>query len=336
MESDCTTMQSLRTLIILGGAALSTEGGGYCRPRSIAVVMVVMENAGSLPVEVLSFFQRIDGVYASLTTKQAAIADHLGSQYRKAVFYTLADAAAATGASEASVIRFARMLGYDGFSAMQDAMRAYVAESMRSTVDRFQSMATSPDGPAAGWERLIDQSVRTLQGLPYLVAAASVKEFARTIGSYSSVAIVGFESTAGFAEYLAYYLSRAGFAVETISEKTGNLFPYVRKAGAGTLVISVMVARYPRMAIDFCRACRERGATLAVVSDTADHPLVQDVAFQFSVATRRSGAMNLEIQVALFAALQMIILEAGMCDVKKTKAALAELEEYDTDFRVFS
>jgi DNA-binding MurR/RpiR family transcriptional regulator len=298
--------------------------------------MIAMENAGSQSGEALSFFQRIDGIYSSLTAKQAAIADHLRSNYREAVFYTLAEAAAATGASDASVIRFARMLGYGGFSAMQDAMRSYVAESMRSTVDRFQSMEAATGGAAAGWERLIDQSVRTLQGLPYLVASASVKEFASTIGGYSSVMVVGFESTAGFAEYLAYYLARAGFAVETISEKAGNLFPYVRKAGADTLVISIMVARYPKRAIDFCLACKARGSTLAVVSDTADHPLARDIAFQFSVATRRSGAMNLEIQVALFAALQMIILEAGMRDVERTRAALAELEDYDTDFGVFS
>jgi len=294
-----------------------------------------MENAGHLSGEARSFFQRVDGIYSSLTAKQSAIADHLRNNYRESVFYTLAEAAAATGASEASVIRFARALGYDGFSGMQDAVRAYVAESMRSTVERFQSMETAPDGQAAGWERLIDQSVRTLQGLPYLVASASVKEFARAVGSYSSVMIVGFESTAGFAEYLSYYLSRAGLSVDTISERTGDLFPYVRKAGAETLVISVMVARYPKRAIDFCRACRARGATVAVVSDTADHPLAKDVSFQFSVATRRSGAMNLEIQVALFAALQMIILEAGMRDVARTRAVLAELEEYDTDFSVF-
>ncbi|MBU0927144.1 MAG: MurR/RpiR family transcriptional regulator [Spirochaetes bacterium] len=279
-----------------------------------------------------SFFQRIDAIFPSLTDKQARIAEHFRTNYRRSVFYTLAQAAEATGVSDASIVRFARLIGYDGFSGMQDAVRAYVSASMSTTVERFKSIEAAAEG---GLEQLVDGSVRALRGLPLLVEADALRDFARSLGGYGSIQIVGFESTAGFAEYLAYYLSRAGYPAAAVTERSGDTFARIRAAGPGTLVLSIMVARYPRQALEFCRACTARGAYLAVVSDTADHPLGGAADSQFSIATRRSDGMNLEIQAALFASLQFIVLQAGLSDLDRTRASLAELEDYDAAFGIF-
>lgn len=282
-----------------------------------------------------SFFIRVDQARATLTATQAKIAEALSAGYRQAVFYTLAEAARAVGASQASVVRLARALGYEGFTDMQDAMRAYVADSMRSTVDRFQRIEEEAEG-SGGWEELLASGERTLRSLPNLVPAEAVAGLASSLAGYDWIAIVGFESTAGLAEHLSYYLSRAGFPAEAITERSGNLYGSIRRAGAGTLVLCLMVSRYPRAAVDFCRACSRRGSDLAVVSDTGEHPLSSEASVQLSIAERRATGMNLEVHLALLATVQLLVLKAGLRDKERTRAALAELEAYDAAFRVFN
>lgn len=296
--------------------------------------MVAMENASSKGAGAPSFFARVDRARATLTATQAKIAEALSEGYRQAVFYTLAEAARAVGASQASVVRLARALGYEGFTDMQDAMRDYVADSMRSTVDRFRRIEESAGG-SGGWEELVASGERTLRSLPNLVPIEAVSALASSLSTYASISVVGFESTAGLAEHLSYYLSRAGFPAEAVTERSGNLYGTIRRAGKGTLVLCLMVSRYPRTAVEFCRACTRRGSTLAVISDIADHSLAGEAGFQLSVAERRSTGMNLEVHLAMLATAQLLVLKAGLSDKERTRTALSELEAYDEAFRVF-
>jgi len=282
----------------------------------------------------LPFFPLLDSVHSSLTPKQRKIAAYLRGNYREAVFHSLARAASEAGVSEASIIRFARALGYDGFSDMQAAIQEYVSASMQTTVERYRSFDHT-GGAGTMWESLTETNVRILQSLPQLVSPMEAEEFASTLKQYSRILVTGFESTAAFAEYTSYYLSRAGYPAETVTEKSGNLYPLLQRTGEDTLVLSLMVARYPGAVVQFCRSCCEKGARLAVISDTPEHPLRDRTSFQFSVAARRSEGMNFDCHIAMLSFLQLLMLQVGLSDRDITRRALDSLEEFNRTFRIY-
>ncbi|NMB10972.1 MAG: MurR/RpiR family transcriptional regulator, partial [Firmicutes bacterium] len=72
----------------------------------------------------------IDDHYARLTPMQKSIARYIMSNLADAAFMSIQEMAKACGVSEASILRFARALGYSGFPEfkgdVQDAFRRQV------------------------------------------------------------------------------------------------------------------------------------------------------------------------------------------------------------------
>lgn len=281
-----------------------------------------------------NFFRRLDRRFASLTKTQKQIGAYIRRTYRSAVFLPLAAIARETGASEASVVRFARALGYSGYSEMQSHMQEYVSESMLTTVERFRLFdRPRPEGEVM--HTVIGNSVEAVRNLQNLLEPAKLRECALSWHGLKKIFAAGFESTAGLAEYFAYYLSRSGLPAQAVNEKTGDLFPQAQKAGPEMQVIALLLPRYPRQLLNFCLHCRSKGASLTVITDAPDHPLQGRTEYEFYVSQRRVQGMNLESQVGMLATIQMLIQEAGLSDRERTRQSLEELENYNKLFGLF-
>jgi DNA-binding MurR/RpiR family transcriptional regulator len=74
----------------------------------------------------------------SLPTAQRQVADLLVRDPEAVAFGTVSSVAEAVGTSTPTVIRFAAQLGFDGFTALRDAVRAEVSQQLRSAVERIR------------------------------------------------------------------------------------------------------------------------------------------------------------------------------------------------------
>lgn len=281
-----------------------------------------------------SFFKRLDSNYASLTKTQKQIGSYIRRAYRSTVFLTLAAISRETGASEATIVRFARALGYEGYSEMQAHMQEYVSESMLTTVERFRLFdRLRPEAEVL--RTVIENSEKAVRRLETLLEASKLRECVQSWHQLRKIMLVGFESTAGLAEYFAYYLSRSGFPVAAVTERTGDLFPLVQEAGADVQIVALLLPRYPQQLINFCVQCHSKGAGLTLISDAPDHPLQGRTEYEFYVSQQRVQGMNLENHVGMLTTLQMLIQEAGLSDRERTHRSLEELEEYNRHFKLF-
>jgi DNA-binding MurR/RpiR family transcriptional regulator len=281
------------------------------------------------------FLQIVDRRFAELTPAQKRIAGFLRENFRSAVFMPLAAVARETGVSEASIVRFARALGYEGFADMQSHMQEYVSQTMLSTVERFQLFSREREESAL-LEGVLHGNTEAIEELGSLVDAHTLREFVDGMSAFRRVYLAGFESTAGLAEYGGYFLSRSGFSASAVTERTGDLLPLLRQADDQTLVIALLLPRYPRSLIAFCRSCAEQGAQLAVIADSPDHPLQGPARHQFFVSRRPVQGMNLESHTAMLTLLQVMIQEGGLQDKERTRGSLEQLEAYNRRFGIFS
>jgi DNA-binding MurR/RpiR family transcriptional regulator len=281
-----------------------------------------------------SFFKRLDRRFSSLTKTQKQIGSYIRRAYRSAVFLPLARISRETGASEASIVRFSRALGYSGYSEMQSHMQEYVSESMLTTVERFRLFdRPRPEGEVL--HTVIGNSVEAVRNLENLLEPSKLRECVLSWHSLKKIFLVGFESTSGLAEYFSYYLSRSGFPAQAITERTGDLFSSCQEAGPEVQAVTLLLPRYSKRQIDFCTHCRSKGAGLTVIADAPDHPLQGQSEFEFYVSQRRVQGMNLESQVGMLVTIQMLIQEAGLSNRERTRHSLEELEKYNTHFDLF-
>ncbi|MDC7125480.1 MAG: MurR/RpiR family transcriptional regulator [Spirochaetales bacterium] len=281
-----------------------------------------------------TFFNRLDKVYTSLTPKKKKIADYLKENYKDAVFFSLAEAAKNIEVSDASLIRFAQTLEYEGFSAMQEDLQRYVSASMKTTVERFSDFEKS-SSEDDDLEKLLTLNHKILTELRQLVSVDEVTKFAESLSTYKNILIVGWESTGGLAEYLYYYLSRTGLNVDIVNEKRGDLYPVLQHIEEGSLLFLLSVSRYPKRSVEFCLAGLKKGASLAIISDTSDHPLSSKADYQFSLSHHRSTGFNMEIHIPMLTLIQLIIQKHSWSNINKTKTSLNKLEEYNSTFGIF-
>ena len=71
-------------------------------------------------------FKTLKDKMADFSKGQKKIADFILTQYDKAAYITAAKLGKTVGVSESTVVRFASELGYDGYPAMQKAVREMI------------------------------------------------------------------------------------------------------------------------------------------------------------------------------------------------------------------
>ena len=73
-----------------------------------------------------SILTKIEKAYPKMSKGHRKIADFILSRYDRAAFMTASRLGSTAGVSESTVVRFATVLGYEGYPEMQKALRDMV------------------------------------------------------------------------------------------------------------------------------------------------------------------------------------------------------------------
>src|SRR5207245_6561487 len=91
------------------------------------------------------------GRYARHTPPHPKVSDFLLADGRRAALVPAASVAKELGMSEATVVRFAQALGFDGYPELRDRLR----ERFLTTATSLERFAASPAGSSAGRNGLL-------------------------------------------------------------------------------------------------------------------------------------------------------------------------------------
>ena len=78
------------------------------------------------------FMADMSGRFSRMSKSQKAIASYISDHYDEAVFMTAAKLGEALHISESTVVRFALMLGYEGYPEFQKALEGWVKDQLTS------------------------------------------------------------------------------------------------------------------------------------------------------------------------------------------------------------
>ncbi|MBN2253686.1 MAG: MurR/RpiR family transcriptional regulator, partial [Kosmotogaceae bacterium] len=101
--------------------------------------------------ETMKILDRVREVYPSLSKSQRLIADSILENWENTAFVSPRELGERLGVSETTVIRFAKTLGYSGFSELREHSQNLIkekltpAEKMSATVQKIKSGETTFD-----------------------------------------------------------------------------------------------------------------------------------------------------------------------------------------------
>jgi DNA-binding MurR/RpiR family transcriptional regulator len=229
---------------------------------------------------------RLEAVLPHLAAQERRAALHLRAHYPVAGLDSLARVARAAGVSPQTVLRLTARLGFDGFRALQDALRRELASGSQTPLARLAAAAPEPaDGD---WLDAFGRQVcRNVEGTfggvlrtEFEAAAVALADRRRT------VAVIGGRFTHALAGLLVRHLS---IVREDVHEVTGPTVAWSDRLidiGRRTVVVAFDIRRYQADVLRFLAAAADQRATIVLFTDSptapgcrlASHSLIAPVA----------------------------------------------------------
>lgn len=219
--------------------------------------------------------------HAALTKAQMKIADYFARYPEKVGISSSMEVAKEIGVSDASITRFARAIGYDGFTDLKNdiynslAMQATGGIGTLSLTERF-----SVNRASFGTLHIKADYIKNTQ---YMLERAfqqnSDEAFECIISALMNANhryIVGFRGCRGVADRFAYLLRVIADHVLSISDEGPGGISMIQDIGQDDCVVIFSVSRYYKQDDRIAKIAKARGAKVCVITDGIVSPLTKN------------------------------------------------------------
>jgi len=276
--------------------------------------------------------KNIDDKSKTLSKSHKKIAEYILSKCEKAAYMTAGRLSDETGVSEATVVRFAYELGYDGYPAFQKALKDYVKAQM-TTAQRmelaYEKMA-SGDILASTLKADIGYIEKTLETL-------DKKQFelaADAISNADTIYVTGVRSAAGLAEFARFYLHLIFDNVQMINSTGGDgLFEQILNVGKNDVLIGISFPRYSKTTLKAISYAKANGATVIGITDSENSPVAENS--DICLISRSDTASFVDSLVAPLSVINALIAAVGIKNRDKMQKNLERLEQIWEEYEVY-
>lgn len=211
---------------------------------------------------------------ATLTKSQQKIAEYIIRNVQRVGSMTSLDVAGEIGVSDASVIRFARAIGYEGYADMKDDIYRVLAESAfggASLSDRLQKNAEKYGGGGqAEFLALMQSNLESVfrNNDPEVFSRA-----AKLIAGAEHRYVIGQRGCKGTATQFARLLSFMLPRVQLILDGECQQLHAMQDATARDTAVMFVFSRFYKSDISYAALARSRDAALILVTNVLSGPL---------------------------------------------------------------
>jgi DNA-binding MurR/RpiR family transcriptional regulator len=234
---------------------------------------------------------RLANVYRELPDAQRAIADLLMGDPLLGALWGIESIAERAQVSVGSVMRFAKRLGYKGFSDFRDALRE--ACSARSGESELEQLKPPTDVLGTLGE-VVRRDGEHLARLIQEVDHSLLESASRVLVGADHRVILGRGVGQVMGQIFAFYLTQAG--VPCIAALPSDFSNQVANLGARDLLVAISFSPYSRETVDAAVFARQNGVPVLAFSDRKDSPLApyadilipvhsEDLLFSFSLTS---------------------------------------------------
>ena len=204
------------------------------------------------------------------------IAQYIVEHYDKAVFMTASRLGESVGASESTVVRFAAVLGYEGYPQLQRALQELVSHRL-TAVQRFE-MSSEID-PNAVLRTVLKSDMQNIRATVEELDNHAFEEGVKRILNAKEIYVIGLRSAAPLAQFLGYYLNYIFDRVHLVSSAATDVFEEIARISEADVVIGISFPRYSTRTVKAMRFARSCGAQVISITDGPMSPLheVSDV-----------------------------------------------------------
>lgn len=279
-----------------------------------------------------SILHTIEGNLGEFSKGQKRIAGYILENYDKAAFMTASKLGKLVGVSESTVVRFATVLGYDGYPSMQRALQEMIRSRLTSTQRIQQAGELLDQDDMLG--AVLDTDIENLREMEAQADRDAFNDAVERIQNARNIYILGVRSSSFVAGYLNFYMHLLFENVTLVqSNAAGEILEQLFRIGPEDVLIAISFPRYSKVTINTVKFARDRGATIVAMTDNDLSPIYQmsDAAL-LAPCEMISFVDSMAAPVSVINALLLALANRVGADVSAT---FEELEDIWNEYSVF-
>jgi DNA-binding MurR/RpiR family transcriptional regulator len=256
--------------------------------------------------------------FPSLSKRLQQIASYTLDNPSEVALETIASVAERADVQPSSLIRFAKVFGFPGYSDMRRVFRLRLTDGMPDYKERLRSIRGEQAGEQAkDVSALLDQFVQAdIAGLQSLLQQRRMGELiehaVQLVAESDTVYVVAHRRSFPVACYLSYALSQLNVKNVLVDGVGGMFFQQVSHAGPEDVMIAISSKAYSPDVVQVVREAAQREVPVIALTDSPLSPLAEhsDVSLevqQASVHMFRSLAVPMTLAITFVVALGRVL-----------------------------
>lgn len=221
--------------------------------------------------EVQDLIDKINGNRSKMSKGQRAISDYVIKNYDKAAFMTAAKLGKTVGVSESTVSRYAMQLGYDGYPELQKAFQRLVKNKL-TTVQRMELSSEQSNSDIL--KNVLKTDMSNIRATLDEIDDNAFDKIVDKICTAQNIYLLGLRSAATTIQFMGYYLNFILPNVHVVTSGVSDIVEQISHIKEGDVLVTLSFPRYARRTVDGVEYAKKRGASVAVITDNEDSPLV--------------------------------------------------------------
>jgi len=274
--------------------------------------------------------QRIAERYKKMSKGQKLIADFILNNYDKAAFMTASKIGHKVGVSESTVVRFANMLGYEGYPQLQKALQEVIRNKL-TTVQRIEMTSELDESTL-----LKTVSKMDINNIRLTVEEIDKEVFNRVVDrifSARSIYVLGLRSAAPLAQFMGYYLSFIFDKVRVVTSGVNDILEQLIHIQPQDLLIGISFPRYARRTVEAMMFAKNKGAETVAITDSLLSPLTPYA--DHILLARSDMASFVDSLVAPLSLINALIVAVGIRKKADISSEFQELEKIWGEYQVY-
>lgn len=277
----------------------------------------------------MNILNHIQMNYNEMTPVQRKISDLIIKNYDALIFMTLEEMAEMVNVSTTSVIRFTRMLGFEGYSGFQQALREETMnkESMPERLRRGKKKG----GGNSRLKEHLENTVENLNITAEHLENADVLKSAEMIAKAKRVFIYGTCSMECAAHYLRSTLCMLHSSVYQLRGTGGIYAEDFMSLKEGDVCVLFIFPRYEFLLLKLLPVLKERKVKTIIFTSLA-YDTIADCGDAFIPCRLKGVSIRDSLTPILFAVDYLADEVAGIIDYKKKEELAESMEELVVKF----
>jgi len=246
-----------------------------------------------------------DGLKALIAThypeyrgQMKMIAEHAVENPNDMALKTVAQVAEAIGVQPSSMVRFAKGLGFDGFSDIQQVFRTRLTDASASYVERIRSRRAGQiivgqvETPDAVLTDFVDQGIASLETLRLQTPPERIVQAIEILANANDIYLLAQRRAFPVAFYLSYALSRLEQRCVLMDGVGGLLTNQASLATPRDVIVAISFRPYTPSVVEIVTERSEAGVPIISITDSALSPLALESAVTMETYERNNSGFR--------------------------------------------